>query len=249
MTLSLSEWAKYRDLLTKISQKAADEFKDAVWGANGRWKGAGLGAIPREDLVDYAYALVSKYSEGSAELACQMYDKMAKLSGKKLPSAEPAEPATLWDVRRSLNSAIQTSSNPDYVSSTVSRYVKQTSQDTTLKNAKRDGAEFAWIPSGDPCPFCITLAANGWRRVGKNGSTHADHIHNNCNCAYAVRFDSSTEIKGYDPDVYKEQYDEAEGRSTKDKVNSMRRIQYQENKDVINAQKREAYTERQETTD
>jgi len=246
MTLSLKEWAEYRDLLSKLSQKASDEFKDAVWNVNGRWHGAGLGAIPRDDLIEYAHALVTKYSEGSSELACQMYDKIAKLSKKTLPPAEPAETASMQDVAKALNGTIKTSQNQDYVSSTVGRFVKQASQDTTLKNAKRDGAEFAWIPSGDPCPYCIMLAANGWRRVGKNGSTHADHIHNNCNCAYAVRFDSSTEIKGYDPDVYKEQYDEAEGRSSKDKVNSMRRIQYQENKDVINAQKREAYAERQQ---
>lgn len=247
MTVTLNEWAKYRDLLSKISQKAADEFQNAVWGANGRWKGAGLGAIPREDLVDYAYALVTKYSEGSTELACQMYDKMAALSGKKLPPAEPSETASYWDVNRSLTSAIQRSSNQEYVSSTLSRFVKQASQDTTLKNAKRDRAEFAWVPSGDPCPFCIAIASNGWRTASSKSSTHAEHIHNNCNCAYMVRFDSSTEVEGYDPDKYLEQYKDAEGKSSKEKINSMRRMQYQENKDRINEQKREAYAERQKT--
>ena len=248
MTLSLSEWAKYRDLLTKLSTKAADEFKDAVWKTGGRFNGAGLTAIPREDLIEYAHALVTKYSEGSAELACEMYDAMAKLSGKTLPPAVPAETASIKDVGRSLNSAINTSLNENYVSSVVGRFVKQASQDTTLQNAKRDGAEFAWIPSGDPCPFCIMLASNGWRTVSakslKNG--HAEHIHSNCNCAYAVRFDSNTEVAGYNPDEYLEMYKDADGKKSKDKVNSMRRMQYQQNKDVIIAQKREAYAERKE---
>ena len=54
-----------------------------------------------------------------------------------------------------------------------------------LKNAVRDGAEWAWVPHGDTCPFCITLASNGWqkasRKVLKGG--HAEHIHANCDCA------------------------------------------------------------------
>lgn len=27
-----------------------------------------------------------------------------------------------------------------------------------LKNALRDGAEFAWVSNGDTCAFCMTLA-------------------------------------------------------------------------------------------
>lgn len=45
-TLSMREWAKYRDRLKRISQKAADEFRDAVFAKNGRWSGVGLGNIP-----------------------------------------------------------------------------------------------------------------------------------------------------------------------------------------------------------
>lgn len=246
MTLSLSEWAQYRDLLSKISNKASEEFRNAIWGANGKWKGVGLGGIPREDVIDYAYALVTKYSEGSSELACQMYDKMAKLSKKKLPPAEPSETANYFDVKRSVESAIKTSLNPDYISSRIGNFVKQASQDTTLKNAQRDGAEFAWVPSGDACAFCIVLASNGWRTISKKSSTHAEHIHPNCSCAYTVRFDSNSGVAGYDPDKYYEEYKNAEGKTSKEKIKSMRRMQYQENKDKINAQKREAYAERQE---
>ena len=81
----------------------------------------------------------------------------------------------------------------------------------------------------------------------RNG--HAEHIHSNCDCTYAVRFDESTDVAGYDPEKYREIYDNAEGRSSKDKINSMRRMQYQENKDRINAQKRAAYAEREENTE
>ena len=126
--------------------------------------------------------------------------------------------------------------------------MKKAGQDTTLKNAIRDKAEFAWIPSGDTCAFCMTLAANGWQPASKEAlkGGHAEHIHANCDCAYMIRFNHDTEVAGYDPDKYLEMYESAEGKTSKEKINSMRRQMYQENKDEINAQKRAAYAERKE---
>ena len=114
-----------------------------------------------------------------------------------------------------------------------------------IHNALRDGAEFAWIPSGDTCPFCLMLASNGWRRASKKAikKGHAEHIHSNCDCQYCVRFSSDTTVAGYDPDKYLSMYDSYEG-SWNDKVNAMRREQYALNKDKINAQKRAAYAAR-----
>ena len=47
-----------------------------------------------------------------------------------------------------------------------------------LKNALRDGAEFAWVPNGDTCAFCMTLASRGWQRASKraikNGHAEPD---------------------------------------------------------------------------
>ena len=85
----------------------------------------------------------------------------------------------------------------------VSRLVKRAGADTTLKNAVRDGAEWAWVPHGDTCPFCITLASNGWQKASskvlKGG--HADHIHANCDCEFAIRFDHNTTVAGAYPIV------------------------------------------------
>lgn len=75
---------------------------------------------------------------------------------------------------------------------------------------------------------------------------HAEHIHAHCMCTYMVRFDNKTQVKGYDPDKYKEMYDSADGSTPQQKINSMRRIQYQENKDKINAQKRANYNAKKE---
>ena len=120
----------------------------------------------------------------------------------------------------------------------VSRLVKRAGADTSLRNAARDGAEWAWVPHGDTCPFCITLASNGWQnasdKVLKGG--HAQHVHANCDCEFAIRFDHRTTVAGYDPEKYLAQYNAAGG-----DINAMRRIDYAARKDAINAQKRAAY--------
>ena len=76
---------------------------------------------------------------------------------------------------------------------------------------------------------------------------HAEHIHANCDCTYAIRFDSSTTVRGYDPEKYREMYNDADpGGSPKDKINAMRRKFYAENREEINEQKRSAYEKRRE---
>ena len=92
--------------------------------------------------------------------------------------------------------------------------MKQAGADTMLRNAARDGAEFAWVPHGsETCPMCLTIASNGWRKASKKTmkGDHADHIHGNCDCEFAIRFDGKSTVEGYDPDALREQYDNAEG--------------------------------------
>jgi len=54
-------------------------------------------------LITYAAALVTKYGEGSAELACQMYDALTEAANAGVPAAEPAEPADYGEVARMVN--------------------------------------------------------------------------------------------------------------------------------------------------
>lgn len=198
-------------------------------------------------LIDYANAVCTKYSEAAATLAAEMYDALASASGAKLP---PAIPAAVPEMEEIVKTIIGTAKigNEEIVSAAVGRLVKRTGVDTTMQNALRDGAEWAWIPRGETCSFCIALASRGWQRASrkaiKNG--HAEHIHANCDCSYAVRFDPFTEVEGYDPRKYLQMYEDADGVKAQDKLNAMRREQYQKNKDEINAQKRINYAERKE---
>lgn len=193
-------------------------------------------------FVDYCYGLSSKYGEAAAELACEMYDAVAMLSGRTLDAAVPADTATYGEVAKSVRGALKRSPDPGVAAQAVGRLVKMAGADTTLKNAKRDGAQFAWVPHGDTCAYCIALAANGWRDISeaslKNG--HAEHIHANCDCTYAIRFDSRSGVAGYDPQKYEDMYYSADGSTPKERINSLRRMRYAEHKDVINAQKKEA---------
>lgn len=247
-TISMAEWARYRDILAKLNQAAADEFRDAVFKADGLFGGVGLGNIPREDLIDFAYALVTKYGEGATAAACEFYDALARAQNANVPPAEPAQTATIEEVGKTVNGVLKQSENEEVLSGAVGRLVKQAGQDTTLQNALRDGAEFAWIPSGDTCAFCITLASRGWQYASKDAikGGHAEHIHSHCDCAYCIRFDSSLNVQGYDPKKYERMYYDADGFAPEDKINSMRREFYAENKEAINAQKRDAYQKRKE---
>lgn len=56
----------------------------------------------------------------------------------------------------------------------------------------------------------------------KNG--HAEHIHANSDCQYAIRFDSNSTIEGYDPEKYKKIYDFAPGKDSDKKINNLRRM-------------------------
>ncbi len=167
-----------------------------------------------------------------------MYDAVAEVSGANVPPAQPAEPANYSETAKMVNGTKQ---SPPLLQSGVSRLVKQAGADTTLKNAIRDGAEWAWVPHGDTCPFCLTLASRGWQKASAKvmKGDHARHIHANCNCEFAVRFDSRTTVAGYDKDKYLAQYYDHGG-----DINAMRRAQYAQDKDRINARKRAAYAAR-----
>ena len=220
----------YHARLSKLNEKAGQQMAEYV---------AAHGTEDGPALIAYAHALVTKYGEGSAELACQMYDALAEASKANLPAAEPAATAEYGEVARMVNATKR--QNPANLPNGVRRLVKRAGADTTLHNAIRDGAEWAWVPHGDTCPFCIMLASNGWQKASakllKGG--HAEHIHANCDCEFAVRFDGSTSVANYDPEKYLRQY-----RAAGSDVNAMRRIDYAARKDAINAQKRAAYAAR-----
>lgn len=245
MKISGTAWEKYLDGLRKLDESAYENARERLEGydLNNLSPGA------RKAVIDWMYELVGIYGGGSSELACQMYDAIAEASGQILPPAEPAPLPDYAEVAKTVNGTLKTGS-PDEVAKGVSRLVKRTGVDTTMQNAIRDGAEWAWVPHGDTCAFCITLASRGWQKASKKAlkNGHAEHIHSNCDCTYAVRFDGKSSVEGYDPQVYEDMYYGAESDTPEERINSLRREHYAEHREEINAQKREAYARRKDNS-
>lgn len=237
-TISQRAWLGFVNRLDRINSAAARAMVQYV-------NTHGLDDV--QGIIDYAYGVATKYGEASAALAAEMYDAIAALMGKVVPAAVPAATASYPEVAQTVVGVLEQSKNTEMLSGAVSRLVKMAGEDTTLQNARRDRALVAWIPNGDTCAFCIALASRGWEfasaKLLKNG--HARHVHSNCDCTHAVTWDPfDTNYQSYDPDRYREMYDDAEGRSSQQKINALRREFYAENKDEINAQKRSAYAKR-----
>lgn len=227
MQITEKAWVEYITKMSQISQKAADLMQSWVQKN---------GLENDKALLDYAYALSQHYGQAIGALSCQMYEATAAAQGVIVPTAEAADLPDYGEVAKAVKGTKKQS--PNNIPGTLARLVKQVGADTTLKNAERDGAQFAWVPHGDTCAFCITLASRGWQYMSKKAmrNGHAEHIHAHCDCEYAVRFDGKSTVAGYDPDKYLEEYYDANG-----DINEMRRKRYAQNKDVINARKRELY--------
>lgn len=217
MKISNKAWIEYIKKMSEISNTAADLMENWI-------KKNGFGND--KALLDYAFSLATHYGEAIGELSCQMYEATARAQNTTVPPAEPAKTPEYGEVAKAVHGTMKQSLT--LVPSTIGRLVKQAGADTTLKNAERDGAQFAWVPHGDTCAFCMTLASRGWQDMSNKAlkGGHAEHIHANCDCQYAVRFDRKSGIAGYDPDVYLEMYEKAEGNTSKEKINAMRRLIY-----------------------
>jgi len=241
-------WNNYIGILRRVSERASKEMRAMITKLSAQYES---GAITLEEYenaaIEYAYALATKYGEAAGAAACEMYDAIADLQGANVPPAVPAATATMGETARAVVGTMKTG-NVNIVADATGRLVKLVGVDTMQQNALRDGAEWAWVPMGDTCAFCLTLASRGWQRASKRAlrNGHAEHVHANCDCTYAVRFDDSLDVEGYHPDEYRDMYYGAGGNSPEARINAMRREFYAKNKETINAQKRSAYAKRVE---
>lgn len=245
MQITRKSWDRYIATLRRVSDRAANEMLAYIKYLT--FNGV-TGQEQADMMIDYAYALATKYGEAAAAASCDMYDAIMLLQNVNVPPAIPAPTATKSEVAKAVVGTRKTG-NDKIVSSAVGRLVKMASVDTMQKNALEHGDEWAWIPMGDTCAFCITLASRGWQKASKNAvkNGHAEHVHANCDCTYAVRpSGSDLTVEGYEPEVYLEMYEDADGNTPTERINALRREFYAENKEIINEQKRNAYAARKE---
>ena len=246
--ITLKDWDRYIAILRRLNDRASSEMLAALVALKTQYDAGQLTMNEfRTALIDYGFALVTKYGEGASAAACEMYDAIAGLQGVSVPIAVPAETATIAETAKAINGTLKTG-NPKIVAGAVGRLVKLAGVDTMQQNAIRDGAEWAWIPRGDTCAFCITLASRGWQKASKKAlkNGHAEHVHSNCDCTYAVRHSADLDVEGYEPQKYLDMYYGTGESTPQERINAMRREFYNENKEIINEQKRNAYAKRME---
>lgn len=235
MTIKASTWAKYSKRLSRINAEAAAKIQ--AWIDKN-----GLDDV--DALVDYSYAVATAYGEAAGALSAELYDAIAELSRANVEPAMIAPTPSYGEMSKTVRGVLKQSRNVAMIAAAVGRQVKRCGAQTTLQNAGRDRAEAAWIAIGDTCPYCLMIAAEGWKRVSP--TSQADHIHGNCDCTYSVRFNKDTQVGGYDPGKFQRMFENAEGSTEEEKLNYLRREAYAENKEEINEQKRDAYQKRQE---
>lgn len=241
MITTKKAWSAYIAALRKVNDTATQSLLYYL-------QEFGIPSTPEEmnALIDAAFVISTKYGRAAAALCAEWYDATAAASGWFVAPAIPAETATISEVARAIVGTTKTG-NDEVIASSVGRLVKMAGVDTTMQNALRDGAEWAWIPVGNTCAFCITLASRGWQRASKKAlkNGHAEHIHANCDCTYAIRFDDRSQVEGYDPDRFLGMYLDAdldgESPTPDNRINALRRELYQANREKILAQKRAAY--------
>lgn len=243
MQITEKFWDKYAKAQSKLCSTAKEKMAEQI---------AKYGLDDRKKLIESAYAIATKYGEGSSALACQMYDTVAEASGVYVDSAIPAEGYTYSEVAKAINGSINTGSEA-IVSSCVATIVKTAGADTILENVQRDEknkkvtVQFAWVPrGGETCAFCIALASKGWQTIHgasalDENTGHAEHIHDNCDCTYMVRFSDDTDLAGYDPGYYQSIYNSAKGKTSAEKIRYIERQHYEEIKDERNAKRRAEY--------
>lgn len=142
MQITTRTWNNYIARLSRLNEAAGQKMREYI---------RLHGTENTEELISYAYAVITRYGEGSAELACQMYDALAEAEGMLLPAAEPAATASYGEVARMVHATKD--QNPENLPSGVSRMVKRAGADTTLHNAVRDGAQWAWVPQRGHLPL------------------------------------------------------------------------------------------------
>ena len=163
MQISEQSWQGYINALRKVNDKASAEILN--WLKN---HGIPQNREAMNGLIDFAYAVSTTYGEAAAELAAEMYEATAALSGVIIEPAVPAATPEIGEVAKTVVGTAKLN-NEEILSAAIGRLVKQTGVDTTMQNALRDGAE--WVRR--TCPFVLKSVTrlpavfSNWRQVSK----------------------------------------------------------------------------------
>lgn len=240
--IGAAAWRRYREAHAKLRGDAAkrlEEYFDSLpWDEDG--------ARAMRMLCAYADQLLLQYGTADAELSAALFDEVMQGSAPMAELADlPSADIVAANMREAVGKATSTESARSLAGGEMQRMVKRCGIETMRANAVANRTMWAWVCIGDTCAFCRALGSQGWVEASRAvaAGTHAEHIHGNCDCEFVVRRPGDElEIEGYDPDALRAEYEAADGKSSKDIINAMRRADYTpEYAERRNARRRELY--------
>jgi hypothetical protein len=254
MAPSPTEVGNFQQLLTGLSAAAVIAVT-TLWNKlqnadpETRWRA----------LQDAYPTTFDPFLAAAAVLSAEWYASINKESNFAVETAAPISQDVL---HANVGWALSQSDPIANLAGSVERQVFNSSRDTVLSNARRQGVSYARYASANACSFCQILATrttsglyqterSSVRVVGRAGRPRGkrkigEKFHDNCHCVPVPVFDGEL----YTPPDYVEQWErqysdarEDVGGETNDIINHMRRAQYDDKKDVFNAERRKRYAE------
>ena len=186
----------FGNVTEQLKQAAIDEFSEYLYEG-----------ITKDEVIETAVGIATKYSMLGAELGAQWYDLCSELAGLDVDEAELsyADSEEISSRANSYASGLSeskpiTAAFNEFLQNEINNSIRKTGNANLWRDYERGmaGGKWARVPVGDTCGWCLMLASQGaWYLSEKSalGET-SDHYHNRCNCI-AVYHTNAESINGY----------------------------------------------------
>lgn len=206
---------QYRAATGQLSRMARADLNSLIASLN-----VSNPAAARDALLEVVPVLTATYGEVAASVAAEWYDELRAAGPaagrfRAQPAAVVPTAAVQETVRWAAGALWQGDSAglSSRLSGAVDRYVQQPGRDTISRNAGRDRAKWARVPSGsETCAFCLMVASRGFvYRSEQTASKDAsgEKYHAECACVPVPDWSRNPVLEGYDPAAMYEVYNAA----------------------------------------
>lgn len=206
--LSRAAFERYDRQVRNLAKGAEDYTRRMVDAFLGKNPDASV-----DECREFARAVMEQalrvYGDAAATAAADYYDSIMETSGNGAPRALLGSSVDAAQVEKTARYQAGKLVNGDAAgfvrecASYAADATKKAANDTTLKNAKRDGkrgVRFARVPTGaETCTFCRMLASRGFVYKSAKSAGEFSHFHRGCDCRIVASTDSEG-LEGYDPD-------------------------------------------------
>lgn len=213
----MGEYDGYAERVQALCESARAYVRHGLLEFGRRFPGATV-----RDWRDAGAVLLRQAAEAYGDMAvaaaCDEYDRVAQAQGVDcqgaardvgdLPQEAYDRPAAY------LADKVAHGDVPGFVKAMAAKasdYVSQSANRAVVRNASRDrrrGMRYARVPTGrETCGFCLMLASRGFVYHGARAAGLFDRYHDNCDCR-VVPGRAGSSVPGYDPDWYREVYDD-----------------------------------------